>query len=159
MLRYNAAAMGDKSAIKEKAVPSHKRTLWVSLKFRGAREFAPIHLRIFWVMKRLLLLVLILPLGYCTVVTNLAQSKAEAICSAIPESATISLAGTIISKAGIPELKRNDPMTHEMMRKPYWIQDEDVVVAVFPSILGERWVCRVRFSQGQVSAKEMQLID
>jgi hypothetical protein len=112
-------------------------------------------------MRRFLsLLILVLPLGYCTVVTNLAKSKAEDICSSVPANATVSAAEEVIRGAGIPELKRDDyPSLHEMMHKPHWSKDKDILAVVIPSVLGERWVCTVRLAEGQVSGKEVRLID
>lgn len=113
-------------------------------------------------MKRfLLLLVPILLLGYCSAVTHSAQSAAENICSSVPANATVSAAEEVIRRAGIPEVKRDDyPAQHRMRDKPHWYnKDGELLVAVFPSVLGERWVCTVRFAGGQVSEKEARLID
>ncbi len=110
-------------------------------------------------MRNLIILVLVLPLTYCSVTVGVAQYRAADICSSIPEHATVSEVEQIVSNAGVPELKPHHATLHQMISEPNWSKSQDGLFVVIPSILGERYVCSVRFDQGHVSEKEVRLID
>ncbi len=90
-----------------------------------------------------------LPLGYCGVVSYRAQSGAENICSAIELGASIAAAEKTVSDAGIPELFR--PTLSEEMGKVHVYKDHlpESLVVVYPSFLGERWMCFVSLTKGR----------
>lgn len=101
-----------------------------------------------------LLIVLTLPLGYCVGHASRAESKAQAICSAIELNASFAAAEAVVSDAGIPVLAHPTFLDDYAVKVP-----QESMMIVFPSGITERWICGVQFSQGRVVKKGAGLVD